>query len=687
MAIDVAHELRAMKIPVYFISLRGMKRKDNLVSKLLSIFTVTEQVPHPQISASDWLIQCLQQLQNRFVLILDNADDLLESGDAKLKDEVLRFVEEMVTRCNHIKLLFTTRGSLDYLNHKLPIYLVRVGVLDKFASGRLARLLLPDLSDDDCKSIVRVCGQVPLAIRLMCSTMIGGNVSLNELLDEIKIKPLVDVLDNESFPDEVRLKSIINTSFQRLSADEKDVLVSLAVFPGRFGVDEATAILDMKTTFRTKKMLQSLKQKSLMTSNDFESISYTIHSLLLSFIDEKRMEDEEIEVVFKVAKHRFYDYDISTFRVANDKFLTGHSNEALRVLFGHRERIISSLVNGTRAEELYPKVVEVLSKAELLLHFVLSDEESLFEKIYDTAIKEAKKRQILVDERMLLASKSFRHWAWFTTDLQTWGHPLQSAGCSSAADFPAKMLCCHGIYQLLCGKVDEGLSSLRSSINRLGSCRNEKVLRMLCYKVLAETYHGKEEREMASHFLNLFNCEAKATSSFVLWQFSEDGLLSDDIKDYLRRMKGDAAFYGLMAKLLLYLSKNPSLLDVDCNVFNRFMATLLKLESAESDDFSVVSSFSKELMKVIRTMLSAVEADSRVEPDSLQLLKKLLDFNPLFECLVQPLPTLSEDSLDSMESLKPLPLFIDWLLVVTETMAQLHGPRWLVFLGAAFLKS
>lgn len=687
-AIDVAHKLRAMKIPVYFISLGGMKRKDDLVSKLLSIFTVTEQVPHPQISASDWLIQCLQQLQNRFVLILDNADDLLESGDAKVKDEVLRFVEEMVTRCTHIKLLFTTRGSLDYLNHKLPIYLVTVGVLNKFASGRLVRLLLPDLSDDDCKSIVRVCGQVPLAIRLMCNTMIGGNVSLNELLEEIKITPLVDVLDNESFPDDVRLKSIINTSFQRLTADEKDAFVSLAVFPGSFGVDEATAILNLKTAFRTKKVLQSLERKSLMTSIDFESVSYTIHSLLLSFIDEKRMEDEEIEVAFKVAEHRFYDYDISIFRVANEKFLTGHSNEALRVLFGQRERIISSLVNGTRAEGLYPKVVEVLSKVELLLHFVLSDEESLFEKIYDTVIKEAKKRQLLVDERMLLASKSFRHWAWFTTDHQTWEHSLQSAGCSSTADFPTKMLCYHGIYQLLCGKVDEGLSSLRSSIDRLGSCCNEKVLRILCYKVLAETYHGKEEREMASHFLNLFNCEAKATSSFVLWQVSVDGLLSDDIKDNWRRMKDDAAFYGLMAKLMLYFRRNPSLPVPDYIVISRFMATLPKLHSAETDDFRVgVSSFLKELMKAIRTMLSAAEADSRVEPETLQLLKKLFDFNPLLECLIQLLPTLSEDSLDSMESFKPLPLLIDWLLVVTETMAQLHDPCWLVFLDAAVFKS
>lgn len=678
MAIDVAHDLRAMEIPVYFISLRGMKRKYDLVSKLLSIFTVIEQVPHPQISAPDWLIQCLQQLQDRFVLILDNADDLLESGDTKLKGEVLRFVEELLTRCSHIKLLFTTRGSPDYLRLKLPIHLQRVGVLDKVASVRLVRLLLPDLPDDDCKSIVRVCGQVPLAIRLMCSTMIGGNVSLHELLEELKITPLVDVLDNESFPDDVRLKSIINTFFQRLTTDEKDAFVSLSVFPGSFGLDEATAILNFRTAFQTKKMLQSLERKSLITSNDFESISYTIHSLLLSFIVEKRMEDKEVKAAFEVAKHRFYDHNISIFRVADDKFLTGHSFEAIGVLLGHHENIISSLVNGTRAEELHSKVVEVLSKAELLLHFLLSDEESLFEKIYDTAIKEAKKRQNLVDERMLLAAKSFRHWAWFTTDHQTWEHSLQSAGCSSTADLPAKMLCYHGVYQLLCGKVDEGVSSLRSSIDRLGSCCDEDVLRIISYKVLAGTYHGREEHEMASHFQNLFSCETKATSRVFELKLSEDNPFLDDVKEYMRRTKADVAFLLLTSKLLSYLDRHPPLQDTFLNAANRELTLLAKgyTCSAELEDVNDdISPLIKESTSRFRTMMSLIEADANVE------LEALVGFNKLFcESLDQ---LLSEDSLHNVESFTGTEV-IDSVLHLKEAI---FGPRWFTFIDTADIKS
>lgn len=563
----------------------------------------------------------------------------------------------MITRCSHIKLLITTCGSLDYLSHKLPIYLERIDVLDEEASGRLARLLLPQLSDDDCRSIVRECGQVPLAIRLMCSTMIGGNISLNDLLEEMKIAPLVEVLDSERLPGDVRLKSIIDTCFQRLTADERDAFVSLAVFPGSFSIDEATVILDMKTTFRTKSMLQSLERKSLMINNDFTSRCYTIHSLLLSFIGEKRIEDEETEVVFKVAEHRFYDYYISIFSVANEKFLTGNSYEAQCVFFRSDERIISSLFNGTRVNELYPKVAEVLSKAELFLHEVLCNQQSLFERLYDTAMEEAKKSQNLDDERMLLAAKSLGHWAWFTEDHQTWEHSLQPAGCASFADATPKMLCYHGVYQLLCGKVDEGLSSLRSSIDRLGSCCDEEVLRILSYKVLADTYHGKEEHEMASHFQKLFSCEAKVSSRCFEQTFSEN--FADFIKDNVIRFKNDGPFHCLTVRLLWHFGRHPPHTQPFFSVFEKFASTMI-LSKLEGDE---MNSFQKELKEMLPLMKSTLfEADAKSEPVLADLMKVVGQTEFMAE-------QISEGRLDFFELTKLFDSFCNQ----TEAMAQLHG--------------
>ena len=212
MATSVAHRLQDLKIPVQFVPLRGMESKEELVSKLLSIFVDASQVPH--MSSSHWLIQFLQQVQNPFVLILDNADDLLESEDAKRKQEVFTLIDEILVHCKQIKLLLTTRESLDFFGHSLPIHLEKINALDEVSSASLVRLLLPDVSECDLSGIVKECGQVPLAIRLMCCIMREENISLSDLLEERKSLPLIEVLDSETFRDDLRLKCLINTSFK-----------------------------------------------------------------------------------------------------------------------------------------------------------------------------------------------------------------------------------------------------------------------------------------------------------------------------------------------------------------------------------------------------------------------------------------------------------------------------------------
>ena len=501
-AIKIAHYLRNVKIAVYFAPLRGIESKEDLVSKLLSIFADAKQVPY-NTSSPHWLIQCLQQVQNPFVLILDNADDLLESEDANRKEEVLRFIDEIRAQCKYIKLLLTTRESLDFLSHRLPIHLEKIDVLDEDSSASLVKLLLPDISEADCSCIVKECGQVPLAMRLMCSIMAEENISINELLGELKISSLVEVLDSEYFPDDARLKTIIDRSFKKLTDRERKSFVSLAVFPGWFGIEEATTVLNVKTVITTKKIIRSLERKSLIDCGHNFS-RFTIHSLLRSFIDEKRRTDQTVEAVFLSAQLQFYDFFISTCRVANENFLTGHSSEALATFVDRRGSILSSLFNGIGEDDLYPKAVEVLSMAELFLYSVLPDEESLFEQLYDTAVNEANGRENVAHVRQLLAAKSFRHWAWFSPDHQTWDNSLY-AECINEADCPEKLLCYHGIYQLLCGKLDEEILSLLSSVDRLSSCIDEEVLKAIVYLVLKDYLQGKDdemEAEIRSHFFS-----------------------------------------------------------------------------------------------------------------------------------------------------------------------------------------
>ena len=402
MAIRVAHHLQEKNIPAYFVSVRGMESKEDLVSKLLSMFADDKQVGH--ISSSHFSIQCLQQVQNPFVLLFDNADVLLESGDTKRKEHVLQFIDEILTHCKQIKLLLTTRESLDYLKHKLPMYSEKINELDKISSEDLVRLLLPDASDDDYNCIVRECGNVPMSMRLMCSIIKEESISIDVLLQELNNSTLVEVLDHEYLPDGFRIKSVMNTSFKRLMVRERDAFVSLSVFPERFGVEEAQAILNEKSEVQTKQIIRSLERKSLIDCGENFS-HFTVHSLFRSFIQEETKNDQEVEDVFRKSQIQFYDYYISRCKVANEHFQNERYGDAFRDFLDRRSSIISSLSSGPRIDRIYSKVVELLSEAKSFLSVALYDEQMLLERLYDTAVEEANKRGNLEDKQKLQSAQ------------------------------------------------------------------------------------------------------------------------------------------------------------------------------------------------------------------------------------------------------------------------------------------
>ena len=402
MAIRVAHHLQEKNIPAYFVSVRGMESKEDLVSKLLSMFADDKQVGH--ISSSHFSIQCLQQVQNPFVLLFDNADVLLESGDTKRKEHVLQFIDEILTHCKQIKLVLTTRESLDYLKHKLPMYLEKINVLDKISSEDLVRQLLPDASDDDYNCIVRVCGNVPMSMRLLCSIIKEESISIHVLLQELNNSTLVEVLDSSYLPDGVRIKSVINTSFKRLMVRERDAFVSLSVFPERFGVEEAQAILNEKSEVQTKQIIRCLERKSLIDCGENFS-HFTVHSLFRSFIQEETKNDQAVKAVFRESQIQFYDYYISRCKVANEHFQNERYGDAFRDFLDRRSSIISSLSSGPRIDRIYNKVVELLSEAKSFLSVALHEEQMLLERLYEIAVEEANTRGNLGDKQMLQSAR------------------------------------------------------------------------------------------------------------------------------------------------------------------------------------------------------------------------------------------------------------------------------------------
>ncbi|KAL9973815.1 hypothetical protein ACROYT_G020318 [Oculina patagonica] len=149
-AIAVGHTLQARDLPVYFLSLRGLKSKSDLTSKFLSLLRQSETLETDKLqrlSTDDELGVIFGRLSDRCVIILDNADDLFECGVPNVKEEVINLIGDLLNRSDKVNFLLTTRESLSFLNlHFQRHEAVRIRQLDSLSSQALARELLPEAS-------------------------------------------------------------------------------------------------------------------------------------------------------------------------------------------------------------------------------------------------------------------------------------------------------------------------------------------------------------------------------------------------------------------------------------------------------------------------------------------------------------------------------------------------------------
>ena len=114
-AIAVGHDLQSEGVPVCWLTLRGLKSKADLTSDLLSALrkSVANRQPSAQrISLENELYQVFSEISKQCVFILDIADDLLESGEPHIKDDVIELLKKLLVVNEKVKFILTTRESL-----------------------------------------------------------------------------------------------------------------------------------------------------------------------------------------------------------------------------------------------------------------------------------------------------------------------------------------------------------------------------------------------------------------------------------------------------------------------------------------------------------------------------------------------------------------------------------------------
>ena len=374
---------------MYYLSLRGLQSTADLSSKLLSLFrrpVASEQQNQQHPSIDNELSHLFSELSEPFTIILDNANELLSEGP-NAKEDFTHFLANILRRNEKVAFVITTRESLELLNVQFQGHQgVRISPLDERSSQNRVNELLPDETFSDCKRISKICGHVPLAMKLLCSFISEDDAELGQVLDDfmgfLQNHNIVEMLDNPDDPSNLRLKPLFDSSFQRLSAQEKEALVSLCVLPESFDLSIAAAVLGKLQVSAAKKVLHSLRRKSLLESSS-KPDTFLMHQLILLFAKQKG-ENEMKEVLLK-SKARLCAFYASRFENLNEEFLTGHSMSAFIDFYEDEQSITRSLVEGSSASEAAEDLFEVLVNADIFLYSLFRGRKVTFFKIYDSA--------------------------------------------------------------------------------------------------------------------------------------------------------------------------------------------------------------------------------------------------------------------------------------------------------------
>ena len=165
---------------------------------------------------------------------------------------------------------------------------INITSLDNESSTKLVQKLVQEVTESDCLRITRICGRVPLAIKLLCC-LICENKKLTEYLDDFcrSSQSIIDMLDDPDSPSDLRLKNLFQSSFEKLSQQEQNAFVSLSVFVGESFDEHAAIAVIGGEKIKAKKYLRAVKRKSLIDSSGTEAKPLTFHPLIRSFAVEK----------------------------------------------------------------------------------------------------------------------------------------------------------------------------------------------------------------------------------------------------------------------------------------------------------------------------------------------------------------------------------------------------------------
>ena len=270
-AIEVSHRLSEdHNIPVFFSELTTATSVDEVIRQLC----LDVAVNHEDKNLKSTLILWLRNIKSKVIFVMDDIENLLND-----RPTFYEFVRLLRKNSNQACQIVTTSRS-SYKIPKLATGDVNVEEMDVEACMELTKKQCPQQDDEFFRRLAELCGQIPLAM-CIAGSRVDDFEDPDELIQHLQEQPMKTL---ECSYSKQSVYQAINTSYERCSEEEKEILVRLAVFDGNFGVDEVRDVIG-KENSDIERVLKGLLSQSLIKQPTKHQ--YSINPLIKLFYNKK----------------------------------------------------------------------------------------------------------------------------------------------------------------------------------------------------------------------------------------------------------------------------------------------------------------------------------------------------------------------------------------------------------------
>ena len=543
-----------------FVNLKEIGSLEDCRSKVL-VYVYEDQALEntAKYEPIDVLIASIRKINYSCTLILDNIDEIIVDG-ANAKSKFLDDIKMLLKESSYLNVLTTSREETRFLeNDGFKTLSLRLGPLDDSDSRQLLRVLVKDIQPLECAQLCKICGNSPLALKMIAMTINEDDVNSVGLVEDLYHgrMSIFDVLDKEELPDHMRVYKILDFTYSNLKCHEREMYVSLSLFHSSFDARAVAKVVNIETTTLVKQQMGVLVRKSLV-EYDSETKRYSLHTLIQDHAEKKIQDSKEMKDLLLRASYRFNKHFLLEIEQLNQAFLSGNSVFAMQSFGKDKENFLKSLNKSVGTDELHTKAVNIMTKMDIFMDTIFWNDKGKRDSLYDTYLSETEERDDIDTELYseLLVSKAFGVLHFDEDEASNLlSEATEGQEHGSSPEHRGKCLCYQGFRSMFLEETEEGSIYLENGIEALEKLENSdlhlsnKVVVVLSCRILCEYYRRRGKKQDAAKTIAkvIATCKNDEYLKSVLFPKTKEVLSFDTAEETI--------YQPISAQISYFLSK------------------------------------------------------------------------------------------------------------------------------------